>query len=69
MQKDFLVDIEGEVSYKKDPFTSAIVNTDLAMLAEVKQKRKQSKTISDMQKEIENLKKEISLIKSHINLG
>lgn len=64
-----LIDIEGEVSYKKDPFTSAIVNTDLAMLAEVKQKRKQTKIISDMQKEIDSLKKEIALIKSHINLG
>lgn len=64
-----LIDIEGEVSYKKDPFTSAILNTDLAMLAEVRQKRKQTKIISDMQKEIDSLKKEIALIKSHINLG
>ena len=64
-----LIDIDGEVSYKKDPFTSAIVNTDLTMLAEIKQKRKQTKIISDMQKEIDSLKKEIALIKSHINLG
>jgi fructose-1,6-bisphosphatase/inositol monophosphatase family enzyme len=66
---DNLIAIEGEVSYKKDPFTSAILNTDLAMLAEVKQKRKQTKIISEMQKEIDSLKKEIALIKSHINLG
>lgn len=64
-----LLDIEGEVSFKKDPFTNAIVNTDLNMLAEVKQKRKQSKLMADMQKEIDSLKKEINFIKSHLNLG
>ncbi len=63
------VPIEGESSYVKDFKSSAIINTDLNMLAEVKAKRKMRKDVITMQEEINTLKKEIAEIKSHLNLS
>ncbi len=68
MKKQF-VPIEGESSYVKDFNSSAIINTDLNMLAEVKAKRKMRKDVITMQEEINTLKKEIAEIKSHLNLS
>lgn len=64
-----LLPIEGESSYAKDFNSSAIVNTDINLLAEVKAKRKLKKDFVTMQEEINTLKKEIAEIKSHLNLS
>ena len=53
--KDYLT-IENEPGYVKDPYSSAILYNDLSGLAEVKQKRKQTRQILTMQEEINMLK-------------
>lgn len=64
-----LLPIDGESSYAKDFHSSALINTDINMLAEVKAKRKLKKDFIAMQEEINTLKKEIAEIKSHLNLS
>jgi hypothetical protein len=61
--------IENESGYVKDPYSSAILYNDLSGLAEVKQKRKQTRQILTMQEEINMLKEEIIKIKSQLNLS
>lgn len=61
--------IENETSYVRDIQSSAILNTDLNVLREYKQKRKQSKQILSMQDEINMLKAEIEQIKNHLKLS
>ena len=65
--KQFLK-IEGEDAYVKDPMTNAILNTDLAMLADVRYKRRSSKQLENLKEEINILKNEIRQIKSHLKM-
>lgn len=66
--KEYLT-IENESGYVKDPYSSAILYNDLSGLAEIRQKRKQTKQIQSMQEEINMLKEEIVKIKSQLNLS
>lgn len=61
--------IENEPSYVKDEFTSALLNTDVNLLAEYKSRKKNSKLLNDMQYEINSLKQELESIKKHLGIG
>lgn len=64
-----LVKIENEPSYVKDELTSAILNTDVNLLAEYKNRKRNSKLLNDMQYEINSLKQELESIKKHLGIG
>ena len=64
-----LTKIENEPSYVKDEFTSALLNTDLNLLAEYKSRKKNSKLLTDMQYEINSLRQELESIKKHLGIG
>lgn len=64
-----LVKIENEPSYVKDELTSAILNTDVNLLAEYKNRKRNSKLLNDMQYEINSLKQELETIKKHLGIG
>ena len=49
--------------------SSAILNTDLGVLHEYKNKRKQTKQIQAMQEEINILKEELATIKNHLKIS
>lgn len=68
MEQRFLK-IEGEPSYVKDMASSALINTDLAALAEYRQKKKHNNQISAMQQEINMLRDEIAKIKNHLKIS
>ena len=68
MSSKHLLKIEGEDAYVKDPITTAILNTDLNMLADVRQKRRSSKQLEKLNEEINILKNEIRQIKSHLKM-
>jgi hypothetical protein len=61
--------IEDNPDYVKDSETNAILNTNLHLLAEHKQKRKQAALVRSMEQEINKLKDEIAKIKTHLNLS
>jgi len=63
------VKIEGEPGYVKDMASSALINTDVAALAEYRQKKKQTKQIAAMQQEINMLRDEIAKIKNHLKIS
>lgn len=62
------VKIENEHSFVKDTVSSALINTDLHMLAEHKNKKQQKKIIENLQYEIVLLKEQLTAIKTHLNL-
>lgn len=68
MSSKHFLKIEGEDAYVKDPITTAILNTDLNMLADVRQKRRSSKQLEKLNEEINILKNEIRQIKSHLKM-
>ena len=68
MSSQHFLKIEGEDAYVKDPITTAILNTDLNMLADVRQKRRSSKQLEKLNEEINILKNEIRQIKSHLKM-
>ena len=61
--------IEDNPDYVKDRETNAILNTNLAAVAEYKAKKKQAAKIISMEHEINMLKEEIIKIKSQLNLS
>ena len=63
------IPIEGENNLVKDPYSLAILNTNIHELIETKQRRKNSKQIQTMQAEINMLKSEIEKLKSHLNVS
>jgi hypothetical protein len=64
-----LVKIENEPSYVKDELTSAIINTDVNLLAEYKSRKRNAQLLKDMQSEINSLKQEIEIIRKHLGIG
>lgn len=64
-----LVKIENEPSYVKDELTSAIINTDVNLLAEYKSRKRNAQQLKDMQSEINSLKQEIEIIRKHLGIG
>jgi uncharacterized protein YceH (UPF0502 family) len=63
------VKIEGESGYVKDMASSALINTDVAALAEYRQKKKQNNQMTAMQQEINMLRDEIAKIKNHLKIS
>ena len=63
------VKIEGEPSYVKDMASTALINTDIAALAEYRQKKKQNNQMAAMQQEINMLRDEIAKIKNHLKIS
>jgi cell division protein FtsB len=63
------VKIEGEPSYVKDMASTALINTDVAALAEYRQKKKQNNQMAAMQQEINMLRDEIAKIKTHLKIS
>jgi len=61
--------IEDNPDYVKDPENNAILNTNLDLLLEHKEKRKQARLVRTMEQEINMLKIEIAKIKNHLNLS
>lgn len=61
--------IEDAPDFVKDAETNALLNTNLDVLAQHRQKRKQTMRIRNMEDEINMLKEEISKIKTHLNLS
>jgi hypothetical protein len=68
MDKHFLT-IENNTDYVKDPENGAILNTNLRMVQEYREKRQQVKKIRAMENEINMLKAELDKIKTHLNLS
>lgn len=68
MEKQFLT-IENNADYVKDPENGAILNTNLRMVQEYREKRQQVKKIRVMENEINMLKAELDKIKTHLNLS
>lgn len=64
-----LLPIENEPSFRRDETTSALINTDVNLLAEFKNRRRIKKEMQDMKMEINMLKDELQRIKNHLNLG
>lgn len=64
-----LLPIENEPSFHRDETTSALINTDVNLLAEFKNRRRIKKEMQDMKMEINMLKDELQRIKNHLNLG
>jgi hypothetical protein len=64
-----LIKIENEPSYVKDELTSAIINTDVNLLAEYKSRKRNAQQLKDMQSEINSLKQEIEIIRKHLGIG
>jgi len=63
-----LVPVENEPSYFRDESTSALINTDIHLLADYKSRRKLKREMQDMKMEINMLKEELQKIKNHLNL-
>lgn len=61
--------IEDNPDYVKDRETNAILNTNLAAVAEYKAKKKQAAKIISMEHEINMLKEELEKIKTHLKLS
>jgi hypothetical protein len=61
--------IEDNPDYVKDRETNAILNTNLAAVAEYKAKKKQAAKIISMEHEINMLKDELEKIKTHLKLS
>ena len=68
MDKHFLT-IENNTYYVKDQENGAILNTNLRMVQEYREKRQQVKKIRAMENEINMLKAELDKIKTHLNLS
>jgi hypothetical protein len=61
--------IEDNPDYVKDIESNAILNTNLAAVADYKAKKKQAAKIISMEHEINMLKEELEKIKTHLNLS
>ena len=61
--------IEDNPDYVKDRETNAILNTNLAAVAEYKAKMKQAAKFISMEHEINMLKEELEKIKTHLKLS
>ena len=68
MDNNFLR-IEDNPDYVKDARNNALLNTNLAAVAEYKAKKKQNAKILSMEQEINILKEELEKIKTHLNLS
>jgi ABC-type Fe3+-hydroxamate transport system substrate-binding protein len=68
MENRFLK-IEDNPDFVKDRETNAILNTNLAAVAEYKAKKKQAAKIISMEQEINMLKEELEKIKTHLKLS
>jgi|LakMenE22Apr09ns_1017241.scaffolds.fasta_scaffold01898_2 hypothetical protein len=68
MNKQFLA-IENNTDYVKDPENGAILNTNLRMVQEYREKRKQATRVRALETEINMLKAELEKIKTHLNLS
>jgi hypothetical protein len=68
MNKQFLI-IENNTDYVKDPENGAILNTNLRMVQEYREKRKQTARVRALETEINMLKAELEKIKTHLNLS
>jgi len=61
--------IEDNPDYVKDIESNAILNINLAAVADYKAKKKQAAKIISMEHEINMLKEELEKIKTHLNLS
>jgi hypothetical protein len=61
--------IEDNPDYVKDIESNAILNTNLAAVADYKAKKKQAAKIISMEHEINMLKEELEKIKTHLKLS
>jgi hypothetical protein len=61
--------IEDNPDYVKDIESNAILNTNLAAVADYKAKKKQAAKIISLEHEINMLKEELEKIKTHLKLS